>query len=206
MNLNIKIGDKMARRKSVTGKKKTFLAKAIKDKKEVSENSEDLSVPEKKTFLKGFKNRLKDKFFPSKTLLIEMMHTNGTVSHFIIKSDIYKFKLGERVYLIDEEKKDFNNTTKLYMLRYHEGFALPYKIDISASQFKRSLENKEFDEIKTSFNPFVLRQVLKMEYTNGIIQGAEIMNILKRLFIIIVIVGIISIAHLLIHSYKAGWI
>ena len=131
------------------------------------------------------KGMLIDKFFPSKTLLVEMYHVNGTVSHFILKTGINKFSYKGNGYVIDEERKVYNNSSKLYMMRYHESFVMPFSVNINGQEMKDKVLNSEdanLIQVSTSFNPYVLPGVLKGEYAKGVIQGAEVSDMLKKVF------------------------
>jgi len=181
-------------------KNKKIKQKTIKDTK-----------TKKHTFMKGIVKKIKDKFLPSKTYLIEMLHTNGTVSHSIISSQIHKFNYGGSVYLIDEDRKIYCNTTKQYMLRYHEGFAIPFSIEVTSQGLKKGLREhdnyaEDLKEVSTSFNPYVLKDILKFEYAKGVIQGAEVSEFIKRSFILLIIILVLGLVHLALAAYKGGWI
>lgn len=175
-------------------------------KKEVVIKSKDILKP--KDFKTGWKRRLKDKFRPSKTMLIEMTHMNGTCSHFFLITKVHKFNLSDRSYIVDEERKIYSNTSKIYMLRYHEGFAMPYDVNITSVEMKKALESQseEIQEIKTSYNPSLLKDVLKFEYAKGVIQGAEVHEFIKRSLLIGIVTLIAVLIHLAIAAYKGGWI
>ena len=180
------------------------LEKPPKPKKVEKEKIENLKP---KNFKKGFRKALKDRLFSQRTYLIEMNYMNGTCSHHFLKTQAHKFNLDKKTYLIDEERKIYSNTTKVYMLRYHEGFALPYSAEISSMELKKALEGKGEDikEITTSYNPSLLKDVLKFEYAKGVIQGAEVHAFIKRSLLIGIITFIAVIVHLAIAAYKSGW-
>ena len=160
------------------------------------------------SFRKGWRNKLKDRFAGRRTVLVEMTHTNGTISNYYIKSKIHKFKWGGGEYIIDEEQKVYNNTSQTYMYRFHEGFAAPYAITVSSTSMKESLQDQpaEIKEIATSFNPSVLKDILKFEYAKGVIQGAEIHEFIKKGLIISAITLLAVLIHLGVSAYKGGWI
>ena len=160
-----------------------------------------------KNFMTGLKNRFYEKFKSANIMLMEMYHTNGTISHFIIATKVHKFEHRGMAYVIDEEKKVYCNSTKMYMLRYHEGFALPFSIDISAQKMKKASKGiQDLDEIATSFNPYVLKDVLKFEYAKGVIQGAEVSEFIKRSFFISIVTLLAVLIHLIVNAYKMGWV
>jgi len=184
------------------------MKKKTTTKEEVKPKLEGKKLHKGKNFMKGWKNKLRERFKPSRTMLIEMSHANGTISHFTLSTNIHKFQWNNMAYIVDEDRKLYANTSKVYMLRYHEGFALPYEIEITASKFKKALplDNPDIKEISTSYNPFVLKDILKFEYAKGVIQGAEVHEFIKKSFLLLIIIGAIQIAHLALAAYKGGWI
>jgi hypothetical protein len=160
--------------------------------------------------IKKIKAHWVDKLRPSSTYLIEMYYSNGTISHLTVSTNGTYFKYNKRSYVIDEERKIYNNSTRLYMLRYHENFALPFSTQISSSELKGMIPDefshtKSDFNIRTSFNPSVLIDVLKGEYTKGVIKGAEISQYIKRSFLLMIIVLIAVLLHFLVAAYKMGW-
>ena len=155
--------------------------------------------------LKNVFGKFKDRFFPTKTILIEVKHYNGTISNFTIKTDKHKFTYNDCVYIIDEDMKTFCNTSKMYLLRFHEGFALPYKVSVNASEFKKNLPD-DYLEISTSYNPWLLKDVLKFEYAKGVIQGGQLPELVKRTFIVGVINLFVILAFFATAAFKLGWV
>ncbi len=179
--------------------------KVIKIKKEVKTITGKIPQLNKTMEVKeSLKNKFLDKFRSTKPFLIEMKFYNGSKSHFVIPVKGHKFEFGGNAYIIDEEMKVFCNTSKMYMLHYHEGFAMPYLNDVSASQLKGGL-GEAYKEITTSFNPSVLKDILKFEYAKGVIQGAEVHEFIKRSFIISVIILVAVLAHGIVNGYFSGW-
>lgn len=159
---------------------------------------------------KGFFDKLKDKMAPSQTFLVEMNFQNGTCGYFVVKAKHAKFIWKKQTYVIDEERKKFCNTSKLYMLRYNEGFAIPFQTSVTAADMKAELPPEYTDPssqmyIKTSFDPALLTDVLKAEYAKGVIAGAEISVYIKRMFILTIITIVIVSLHLIANAYKSKW-
>lgn len=170
-----------------------------------------------KNFTNGWKQKLIDRIHPNRTILIEMLHMNGTVSHYYITSQKHKFSLKGCAYVVDEERKLYCNTSRAYMYRYHEGFSIPFSIDVTADEMKKGLKSAEnydgdadgkggIKEIQTSFNPSVLKEILKFEYAKGVIQGAEIHDFIKKGLIVGIVTLISVLIHLALSAYKGGWI
>ena len=160
-----------------------------------------------KSFVRSIKSRLQEKFKANKNILIEMNYANGTIGYHLVTAQTHKFNFKGKSYIIDEDRKTFCTTSKMYLLRYHEGFSLPYEVVITSQQLKKSIkDNQEVKEITTSFNPSVLKDVLKFEYAKGVIQGAEIHEFIKRSFVVSIIILLAVIIHLGLNAYKSGWI
>lgn len=172
-------------------------------------NRKDTKVKVKR-FNLGFLNRMREKWLKRYTdnIMIEMHHLNGSISNIVLLKDKHKFIYGGNAYIIDEDRKIWNNSSRTYMLRYHEGFALPFEIQISGNTLKKSVRgnnDNKISQIETSFNPYVLRDVLKFEYAKGVIQGAEVSEMIKRAYFLIIITLCGVLAHLIINAVKSGW-
>lgn len=136
-------------------------------------------------------------------ILAEITFYNGSVSHVILPMSQHKFKYRGSTYIVDEERRVWSNSKKMFLLRYHEGFAMPYQIELSVNKMKKGVEELE---ISTAFNPNVLTEILKFEYAKGVIQGAEVHAYIKKSFIIIIITLLIGALHLGLNAFKNGWI
>lgn len=161
--------------------------------------------PVKHRKVRNFKTKIMERIKPKAVMMIEMYHHNGSVSHLVILTKQHKFNYGGSSYVIDEDTKIWNNSAKMYMLRYHEGFALPFNVEVSANVFKKNLPN-HVEDVSTSYNPVVLKEVLKFEYAKGVIQGAEVHEFIKRSFIIIILTLGAVLLHFAVNAYKSGWI
>lgn len=173
--------------------------KIIKNKAEADK------LPKNKTFSRSLKARFLDKFFPSKTFLVEMNHANGTKSHMIIKGQTHKFSYKDCSYVIDEAVKTYCNTSKIYMLQYHEGFVMPFSTRIESQELKKGIPT-DCADIVTSYNPVVLKEVLKFEYAKGVIQGAEVHDFIRKSFIMLIITLVAVITHFAVNAFKSGWV
>jgi len=145
------------------------------------------------------------KFRKRQRFLVEMHYANGSVQYFIVSYLDRRFMLKGRVYVIDEDVKEWCVNLRLFKLVYHEDFTLPYRSDVSADELMGGVGEGNRD-IRTSFSPSVLRDVLKFEYVKGVIRGAEVSQLVKRIFIAVIVVLLAVLAHLFINAYKSGWI
>jgi len=137
---------------------------------------------------KGIINKIKDRLFPTKTYLVHMIHSNGTESHFTIKArDNGTFKKGNNTYIVDDNYKTYISTSRMYMLTYHEAFNLPIRISVDCTEMKKQ-GKAVAPEISTSFNPFLLEDIIVANYAKGVAQsGASFQEAIKTLMILIVL-------------------
>jgi len=154
-------------------------------KLENSQDEEVLGVVQPHTFRtwKKFISWLSLKTKPQKCFLIEMTHFSGGTGHYITPESTKKFKIGNNTYIIDTSCISPNITSKLSMLRYHEGFALPYKLSIDIEQM-HDRATQEAPKTQMSYYPDVLTGVIKSEYVKGVIAGGEVAPMLKKIFIV----------------------
>lgn len=158
-----------------------------------------------KKFGTSLKYRFKRRFKSKDLILVEFTFKNGTVDHYIITRDHHKFKLFGNTYIIDEQQKVWNNGSKLFMFRYHEGYALPYYNKVTGDTLIAE-SGRTLPEISTSFNPNVLTGVLKMEYVKGVIQGGELIETVKRIMFVGIITLIIVAVQLVVTAQTQGWV
>jgi len=149
------------------------------------ENSQVSAVIQPKSFRswKKVKSWWDLKTKPQRCFLIEMIHFSGAIGHYITPETTKKFKIGQNTYIVDTSCTQPNITSKLPMLRYHEGFALPYtlKVDIEQMHDKAAMESPK---TQMSYYPDVLTGVIKSEYVKGVIAGGEVTPMLKKIFIV----------------------
>jgi len=167
-------------------KQSVEIDKQIKKPKEVSViEKNDFGVIENKSFRswKKIKSWIDLKTRPQKCFLIEMTHFSGDVAHYITPESTKKFKIGINTYVIDTTCIQHNITSKLPMLRFHEGFALPFKVIVDIEQMHDKASN-EAPKTQMSYYPDVLTGVIKSEYVKGVIAGGEVAPMLKKIFIV----------------------
>jgi len=185
--------------------KEQFKEKIKEEKKKVKQEIVHDSKIEKKDFFKSLKAKFYKKTDPTSIILVEMTHNNGTITHFIVKVKSMQFTYKKCAYIIDEERKQYCTSTQSYMYRFNEGFAVPYSVELTSAEMHKNL-TAEVQEVSTSFNPSVLKEVLKFEYAKGVIQGAEVHDFLRKAFLVNIIILITVIIHFLLHAYMSKWI
>lgn len=146
-------------------------------------------------------NRIKEQTLwrkSPKKFLVEMTFSNGNVGFMVVNpiDRIWQYK-GES-YVVVESAAKWCGTARKAMLRYVEGYCLPVELNPEALVLRDRAAAKAPD-IKASFEPSVLREVLRFEYVKAMLrsQGA----------IIFIIILVACFANLLlggIHLYMDG--
>lgn len=141
----------------------------------------------------------------SRKILVEMNLAQGGVLHFIAYVKGRSFLWRGSTYVVDESAGKYNFNQRMFMHRYHEHFALPVQWSVSAEELVDAAGEQAAD-IRTSFNPGVLRDVLKFEYAKAVIRGAEVSAMIKRVFFLAIIIAAAVLLHFGVAAYKGGWI
>lgn len=136
-----------------------------------------------------------------KHFLIEMRHFNGSIRTFFVVPDANKFTYLGGTYLVDEDCKEFHASANCFMLRYHEGCSVPYRMDVKKDDLQ-GLAN----EIEVSINPQLIHEVVKGKYLQMLLRSAELDSYFKKAFILIIIVLVAVLAHFGASAYKLGWL
>lgn len=133
-----------------------------------------------------------------KKFLIEMTFSNGNVGYMVVrpKDRIWRYK-GES-YVVVEAAAKWCGTEKKALLRYVEGYALP--VDFSPDAVKhRDTAAAKAPDIKASFEPSVLREVLRFEYVKAMLRSMS-----GGLILIMLIVVIVNFIVAAVHLYLSG--
>jgi len=129
----------------------------------------------------------------TKPWIIHMQTANGDLDEFIVRTNEKFFLWGTGAYIIDENKKSWNSTSKMFMLKYHHDISLPYSIDINSDEVKQALKENGADDIELSIEPNILKRFITSNFVEKVMKGAELgkdLNLLKILMIINLLVSI----------------
>jgi len=157
---------------------------------------------------KNFKQKIFDVWNPSRInteLLIMMELIAGGFTFFFINADYkgrFEYKGGE--YIIDPTLKEWCTTAKAYMLRYHQGCALPIRENIDIKKItdgtKQYYHSIGEDDITTLMNPFLLKKIIESDVIQAVLSGHELTEFFRKLkswIMVIVILGVITVLLLL---------
>lgn len=145
---------------------------------------------------KKLRNKLINKYFPLKTVMINMQLMNGQVMQFIVKVDNYGFSFNEGFYLIDDDCKYYNTSSKLWCFDYHEELCFPIKRTIKINNIKKEIVESDEIELETAINPVSLNGFIKSTVIQKVLAGGELedsMRFMKTMNILNLILSAICI-------------
>lgn len=144
------------------------------------------------------------KFFPSKSVLINMELLNGMHKQFVIKEKDGGFSYKGNTYILDNELKYFILEAKMWAYDFHEQFALPLKRSIPLLKIKKFLENSGISEVEYASNPSTLERFVTSRIAEGIMKGQMLDDWMKQIRLMLIIVLLSVIIHLLLFMQKTG--
>ena len=178
----------------------------MKKKEELQDSPvEPISYAKKKSFtdVKGWVKEFRFNSNSDKVLVVEMYHRNQTKSHFLIFSKNDSFVWNKKRYIIDDQYKYYDNTTKNWALAYHEDLSLPVDIKIEPTKLKSKLKDIG-SEVRTSINPESLEIYMKSSFIQKIMRGEELEKVFKRLILLGMVSALASVIVLLIIVQQSG--
>ena len=159
---------------------------------------------DKITTIKGLKTRFKDKFFPDKTLLVNMELLNGFHKLFLVVEKDNGFRYRNKQYIFDNESKYYIIDAKLWCYDFHEDFTIPIKRKIPVSAIKKAVELSELTEVENSVNPATIERFLKAKIAEGIMKGQQLDIVFKQLKLIGIVTMLSSVIMLILFLFKTG--
>jgi hypothetical protein len=177
----------------------------LKEDKEYIKKFDAIRSRKSKFNLKYWISHYKDKWFPQKTVLINMELANGMHKQFItlIKKD-NTFKYRGKLYLVDNESKYYVIDSKIWAYDFHEDFTLPIKRKIPLIKIKKSIEHSGISEVEYMMNPSTLERFTISKIAEGIMRGQQIDEFFKRIQLLMIITMVAAVIHLVLFMFKSG--
>lgn len=151
-----------------------------------------------------YKNWIKEKFFPAKSVLINMELLNGFHRFFLVKEKENGFKFSGKFYIFDNELKYYCFDSKLWCYDYHQNFCMPIKRKIPVTDVIKTIEESSITEVEYATNPSTLERFITSKIAEGIMKGQQIDEFFKRISMLVIIILIISVIHLCLFLFKTG--
>lgn len=146
-------------------------------------------------------NRIKDKAVwmrSPKKFLVEMTFSNKNIGYLVVKPTNRIWHYQGESYIIVESMAKWCGTAKKAMLRYVEGYAMPYQNAVDAVTM-RDKASAAAPDIKASFEPSVLREVLRFEYVKAMLRSQSAI-----IFVFILIVAALNLVLTGVLMYLSG--
>lgn len=148
---------------------------------------------------KTMRYKLMNSLHPLSTCMVNMQLTNGTFFQFVTTIKDGGFKFDKGFYLIDDNMKQWNASSGMFMFSFHEELCFPIKTQINITDVKNSLYESHEVELETAVNPVSLQKFMESTVIQKLLAGAELedaMRLMKTLAIITLV--IVSICLLLL--------
>ena len=149
-------------------------------------------------------NRVKDRIWPGKTMLINMELRTGMHRTFMISTKNDSFKFLKATYVIDNELKYFNVDSGCYAMDYHQDFSIPIKRKIPVTDVKKAVQFSNIIETENATNPYLIEDFIQRKVIEQAMRGQDFEEALKNLKLAAYIAAICSAGMLLLFVIKSG--
>lgn len=206
----MKIRDKMTKKTDKINRKIEEMQKKVKviqkqeDIKDTKIKSYNPVTAAKITSTKRWKNTLKEKFFPSRVVLINMELLNGFHKLFLVVEKDNGFRYRKKRYIFDVSSKYYIIDAKLWCYDFHEDFTIPIKRKIPITEIKKGVELSKLTEVENAVNPATIERFLKAKIAEGIMKGQQLDLVFKQLKLIGIISMLSSVILLILFLFKTG--
>jgi len=182
--------------------------------------------------IRYWRDRRKARKKPHKIVLVRFHLDNGRVREFLVPQTS-SFVYGGNRYIFDLNLGYMNLDSGILCYDFHESLCLPIKqgvrfndsvqdlideinkqssdtlkkpvkLDIDVNEIKDTIEASEIIETETSLNPSVLQRLIEAEIAQGVLRGATLGKVIKVLFIMVIIIGLIVTIDVLVDLSSSG--
>jgi len=148
--------------------------------------------------------KVKNRYFPERTFLINMELRNGDFTQFILntKENFFDYLGGQ--YILDESMKYYIISAKKYAFDFHQDFSLPIRRHIDVKKINETMEVSGIIDCGASTNPSTLSQFVKAKIAEGIMKAQEIDQFFKSIKFTVIIGCIASVLTFLLLLQTSG--
>jgi len=171
---------------------------------DTSRESADYLKPKGLFDIRGRLRKRKDNKHPEKTWLIHMELNNGNAEDFIVSIDRNEFNYLNGLYIIDDDFKYYNISSRLWALDYHQGLSIPIKHHINLTLLKKGISQAGITDIDTAINPLTLKQWLESDVIQKVMKGEELDRYFRLMKLLCIINLVINILVMLILLKTSG--
>jgi len=150
----------------------------------------------------GWTKELKDKFNSGKTFLINMQLRNGTHTNLLVVLENKYFEYEDGRYIIDDDYKYYNSSSKIYCLDYHQDCCIPLKRNFNMRDIEEALSSNTDIDTETSINPKSLKIFMESDIIQKVISGEEAEKHIKfiKFMLIMIAIGVAIILVITLRS------
>lgn len=171
--------------------KRKKLQEKIRIKKEISEHI-NLIKKVSATDLEGYKREFKDAKKPGKTFMVNMELRNGMHTHFMVILQWGYFDYEGGRYIIDDDYKYYDVSSKIYCLDYHQDCCIPLKRKFNINAVYTAVSTSTDIETDTSINPKSLKTFMESDIIQKVMKGAEMEAWIKFIKLMLIIITVIN--------------
>jgi hypothetical protein len=183
---------------------KKKLKKTKKNFKELNKELNMADLDRRWTDYRYIWKRIKLRFFPHKSILVNMELINGFHNSFVVFEKDGGFTYKGRNYIFDDDLKYYHLGAQLWALDYHENFSIPLKRKIPLTKIQKTLESTDITEVEYMTNPATLERFTISKIAEGVMKGQKIDEFFRQLRLLLIITMVASIIHLLLFAQKSG--
>jgi len=189
--------------------KKKLERKAQEDKKKHLDKLRETNVKyfnalKTESFLKraiiSFKIRRK----PGNEYLIHMEMRNGNYLDFIMLTALPAFKFRGGRYIIDDDLKYYNESSKMWALDYHQDISLPVRHKIDVNKIVKTIHETGITDVDTALNPFSLERFMVNEVIQKVMRGEDMDKLFKFMKIMLILIFVTVVICLIILIQASG--
>jgi hypothetical protein len=148
--------------------------------------------------------RIKLRFLPHISYLINMELNNGMHTTFIVQEKEGLFKFRGKKYVFDDSLKYYHLPSGLFAFNYHEGFAMPIIAKIDLNEVQKITADSNITEIEYMTNPAVLERFTVSKIAEGIMKGQQLDAFFRQIRLIVIITLLLVILDVLLFVFKTG--
>jgi len=154
--------------------------------------------------IRYWKDKIKDRYFAGRVLLIDFELTNGYHRFFTVLEKDEGFIFRKKKYLFDNALKYYNLDAKMWMFKYHEDITVPVQQKIPVNIIKKTLESSGISEVEYAINPSTLQRFITAKIAEGIMQGVGLSNWMKQIRLLVIVITAVVVIHFLLFMNASG--
>ena len=151
-----------------------------------------------------WKSWYKEKYFPTRVVLINMEMINGFHRTFKVVEKDGGFVFNNKQYIFDDDSKYYNMDAKLYVFDYHENICIPFRRKIPVTAIKKTIEDTDGIDIENAVNPSTLQRFMTAKIAEGVMKGTLLDEFLRKLQMFIIVIMVAVLVHLALFIYGSG--